>query len=256
MRTGKIARIPHHLREELNRRLRDGEICQKLLDWLNAIPEVQAILQAHFHGEPIKQPNLSQWVQGGYQDWVQRQEGMEISWNLMEHAQDLNRTVGPNALSDHYGNVLTIQLVQSARRLLTKDLDAEEYFARVSKILKQVDRLRRNDHQAERLRLQREKQEQELRFAAEDHAAAVALKQRPAAAAPKAAGRATAKPAADAGPRPIVGNGPTSDEETNRLIERIQVGFFGCPPKNPPPTDGSQPPAGETDENRPEYKVK
>jgi len=37
-RTGKITRLPHDLREALNRRLHDGEPGGPLLAWLNAQP--------------------------------------------------------------------------------------------------------------------------------------------------------------------------------------------------------------------------
>ena len=45
-RTGKIARLPNDLRDHLNRRLRDGEKGKTLLKWLNALPEVRALLAA------------------------------------------------------------------------------------------------------------------------------------------------------------------------------------------------------------------
>ena len=38
-RNGKIARLPLEIREQLNRRLDDGEQGQPDLDWLNALPE-------------------------------------------------------------------------------------------------------------------------------------------------------------------------------------------------------------------------
>jgi hypothetical protein len=39
-RTGKIARLPQSLREELNHRLENGELARNLADWLNTLPEV------------------------------------------------------------------------------------------------------------------------------------------------------------------------------------------------------------------------
>jgi hypothetical protein len=45
-RNGKIARLPLALREELNRRLREGEGGRTLLAWLNASPAVRAVLEA------------------------------------------------------------------------------------------------------------------------------------------------------------------------------------------------------------------
>ena len=50
---GKIARLPRNLRHELNQRLADGEPSDSLLAWLNALPEVQAILADRFGGNPI-----------------------------------------------------------------------------------------------------------------------------------------------------------------------------------------------------------
>jgi hypothetical protein len=36
-RTGKIARLPRELRDELNRRLREGEPGIRLVEWLNSL---------------------------------------------------------------------------------------------------------------------------------------------------------------------------------------------------------------------------
>ena len=47
-RFGKIARLPLDIREQLNRRLQDGEIGKELVVWLNSVPEVQAVLKAEF----------------------------------------------------------------------------------------------------------------------------------------------------------------------------------------------------------------
>lgn len=42
-RNGKIARLPREIREELNRRLDDGEQGVRLVEWLNGLPEVKRI---------------------------------------------------------------------------------------------------------------------------------------------------------------------------------------------------------------------
>lgn len=39
-RTGKIARLPVAIREEVNRRLLDGEPASKILPWLNGLPDL------------------------------------------------------------------------------------------------------------------------------------------------------------------------------------------------------------------------
>ena len=64
-RTGKIARLPRYLRDNLNQRLHDGESGKKLTAWLNSSQAVQDILDDYFNGVPISEQNLSEWRQGG-----------------------------------------------------------------------------------------------------------------------------------------------------------------------------------------------
>ena len=57
-RKGKIARLPLALRTELNQRLDNNEDGANLLNWLNALPGVPAMLARDFAGEPISKQNL------------------------------------------------------------------------------------------------------------------------------------------------------------------------------------------------------
>src|SRR5205807_10069936 len=50
-RNGKIARLPLAIRQELNRRLDEGEQGKKLVAWLTGLHEVQAIVAAEFGGK-------------------------------------------------------------------------------------------------------------------------------------------------------------------------------------------------------------
>jgi hypothetical protein len=68
-RNGKIARLPAAIREELNQRLLEGEPASPLVQWLNGLPQVQALLQAKFQGKPITENNLSNWKMGGFAAW-------------------------------------------------------------------------------------------------------------------------------------------------------------------------------------------
>ena len=72
-RIGKIGRLPRQVRNELNRRLLEGEPGITLVDWLNGQPSVKAVLDRWFGGRPVTEQNLSEWKQGGFEDW-QRQE--------------------------------------------------------------------------------------------------------------------------------------------------------------------------------------
>ena len=78
-RTGKIARLPRTLRDQLNQCLHNGEPGVDLVKWLNALPEVQAILAEHFAGVPISPQNLSEWNHGGFLDWLATQELLEAA---------------------------------------------------------------------------------------------------------------------------------------------------------------------------------
>ena len=76
-RNGKIARLPHALRDEINRRLRDNQQAKTILPWLNDLPEVKTLLAAQFHSRPINKQNLSQWRRGGFREWLSQQQTFE-----------------------------------------------------------------------------------------------------------------------------------------------------------------------------------
>ncbi len=48
MRTGKIARLPREIRDQLNQRLLDGQPGRRLVTWLNSLPEVKQVLATDF----------------------------------------------------------------------------------------------------------------------------------------------------------------------------------------------------------------
>ncbi len=88
-RTGKIARLPHHLRDQLNQRLHNGEPGVDLIKWLNSLPEVQAVLAEHFAGVPISPQNLSEWNNGGFLDWLTTQELLEDAREFAANTAEL-----------------------------------------------------------------------------------------------------------------------------------------------------------------------
>jgi len=68
--TGKIARLPNDIREQLNQRLLDGHPVATILPWLNGLSLVKEILAAHFAAAPINKQNIFAWRRTGYQDWL------------------------------------------------------------------------------------------------------------------------------------------------------------------------------------------
>lgn len=118
-RTGKIARCPPAIREEVCRRLHDGESGPRILAWLNTQEVVLRVLDEYFHEEPVSPQNLSEWRQGGYQDWLKRREQLERTKSLANYAGELaERGQGTGA-----GNVAIVggQLLE-----IFESLDVEE----------------------------------------------------------------------------------------------------------------------------------
>ena len=88
-RNGKIAHLPKPIREEINQRLERGATARSLVPWLNALPEVQALVEAEFDGHPVSEHNLSQWKKGGYQEWLRYQEAVALAEHLYDRGQEM-----------------------------------------------------------------------------------------------------------------------------------------------------------------------
>ena len=58
-RIGRIARLPHSVREQLNLKLHDGVPAKSILPWLNSLTEVKAILAADFENRPTDARRVS-----------------------------------------------------------------------------------------------------------------------------------------------------------------------------------------------------
>jgi hypothetical protein len=156
-RNGKIARLPKNLRHQLNGRLEDGEPGKQLVEWLNALPEVQEVLQLRFAGRPISEQNLSEWKQGGYLEWLKLQESRYLVQHLSEQAEDLEADAGDLAVSDRCATLLAVELARQAEALLQQNSDSRERWRSLQDLLQAVSQLRRDDHQAARLRLDQER---------------------------------------------------------------------------------------------------
>src|SRR5438105_15939871 len=115
-RNGKIARLPLEVRNELNRRLDEGEQGKKLVAWLNGLPAVQAIVATEFGGKAIREQNLSEWKQRGYRDWLAKQEALEIAERLREDATEWNGEDRP-ALTDTLAFWLVARYALATRRV-------------------------------------------------------------------------------------------------------------------------------------------
>ncbi len=115
-RNGKIARLPAALRQQLNQRLLDGQPGAQLLQWLNGLPKVQALLKAQFNGKPISKTNLSQWKMGGYPAWQAQQRMAGDVKSILDGAAAL-QSAAKDGLAGHMTLILAAGMAIEMRRL-------------------------------------------------------------------------------------------------------------------------------------------
>jgi hypothetical protein len=157
-RIGKIARLSAALREQLNRRLADGENGTVLVAWLNALPEVQTLLQAEFAGRPISAQNLSEWRQGGFRDWQRHQESLALVRELSAQAAELAQANG-QPMGETLTPLLLSRYLALFQTLETPSDENSEDWKLLRALCRDVVALRKCEHNAERLKLERKRVE-------------------------------------------------------------------------------------------------
>jgi hypothetical protein len=160
-RNGKIARLPRDIRDQLNRRLRDGEPGSRVVEWLNSLPETQRVLAADFGGRLVSEQNLSEWKQGGYSEWLGQQEAVGLAREFAADAEELSKASG-GLLTDHLTAVLTARY---ARLLAGWNGEVSDEFRRKLRALRVLSQdiveLRRGDHWAARLKIEQARLDRE-----------------------------------------------------------------------------------------------
>ncbi|BET67166.1 hypothetical protein ASA1KI_20840 [Opitutales bacterium ASA1] len=119
-RTGKIGRCPAAIREEVNRRLLDGQPASKILPWLNSQEDVLRVLDEHFGEEPVTPQNLSEWRQGGYKEWLGRREKVEQLRELSAYAAQLGAAAG-GGMHDGSAAILGGRIMQALETAIDAD---------------------------------------------------------------------------------------------------------------------------------------
>ena len=168
-RNGKVARLPREIRDELNRRLDDGQTAVSLVRWLNELPEVQAIVAREFGGYALTEQNLSEWRTGGFVEWQACREMLEQTHELTADGKELSG-VAQDSLTDHLSTVLAARYAVALARW---NGEADEGFQKKLRALyglsHHVAELRRGDHgrawirlEQDRLDHEREQTEQEV----------------------------------------------------------------------------------------------
>jgi hypothetical protein len=157
---GKIGRLPKAVQEQLNRRIQNGEKGRGLVDWLNSLPEVQAVLTADFEGKPIRQQNLSQWRKHGYTQWLWRQEALEMTREMAAENGELQPEGAP-PLTDQMTQWVAVRYLMAVRKLVEKSAGGEPDLKLLREFCQDVVALRRGDHSGARLKMEQERSERE-----------------------------------------------------------------------------------------------
>lgn len=77
-RTGKIARLPFAVRTTVNEKLRDGVPYAAIIKGLEE--------EGHYSPGAVNEQNLTNWAQGGHQDWLKEQERLADMTHKREFA--------------------------------------------------------------------------------------------------------------------------------------------------------------------------
>jgi hypothetical protein len=161
-RTGKIARLPKELREQLNRRLDDQEPAAQLAEWLNARPEVQAVLKDQFAGRPISEQNVSDWRNGGFRDWQQFQVRREFFHQTLAETIELDKGLAYSSFLQDYSRFVMADLALAVKEATAQIEDPVRRVECLALLASRLAQFRREESNAARTEMQTERWEEEL----------------------------------------------------------------------------------------------
>ena len=184
-RNGKIARLPRDIRAQLNTRLQDGAEGRQTLRWLNSLPEVRKILAQFFDGRPVNEQNLSDWRQGGYEEWLTHQDIFAQAAELRANQRELDSVAPGQSFTDHLAAAISFRYAAIlAAPGVELDEKSRAQLRSLGRTCQAVVKLRRSDQNAARLKIETERWERVREQMDTDHADALKRRQREDLAAP------------------------------------------------------------------------
>ncbi|MDR3405263.1 MAG: hypothetical protein P4L99_22400 [Chthoniobacter sp.] len=130
------------------------------------MPEVQALVEAEFDGCPVSVHNLSQWKKGGYQDWLRYQEAVALAEHLYERGEEMQTAQKDRRpMTEVFSLWMTSRMAVSTREI--ENLKGEARWRRQRQFCADLMKMRRAEHDAEKLQIERERielQRQKLQF--------------------------------------------------------------------------------------------
>jgi len=169
-RHGKIARLPHPIREQINRRLQNSDEGKEIVEWLNALPEVRAVMDAEFEGQAVSEMNLSNWRLGGYRDWEAQQEALAAVRRFGADAAEINQAAG-GQLADQLAICMIARIAVALQQAPSGGDDPAGELQRLRQLCADLVALRKGDQNAQWLRIEREKFDLVLKKAEAERAA-------------------------------------------------------------------------------------
>jgi hypothetical protein len=123
-KTGKVARLPKTLRDQINQMLRDGLSYPAIIKKLQPpnTPSHQHST-SQFLPYPILEKNLSHWQQGGHQDWLKEQAWIEKTRARQETALDLMGDFDATQVNHAALQLGTLHIFEALRDLGPGSLD-------------------------------------------------------------------------------------------------------------------------------------
>jgi hypothetical protein len=153
-RTGKIASLPVDLREGVNRRKQGGATGREIIAWLNGLPEVEQRLRERFGDNwLINDQNFSDWFTGGYQDWLNRRQQLELARERAQFALQIARS--GQHISEGGAAILAGEILEELEAM-SQEEDKEKRLDAMANLAELLQKVRSGDHSAEKLRQNRE----------------------------------------------------------------------------------------------------
>jgi hypothetical protein len=150
---GKISHLPKSIREQLNRRLDDAERHDRILAWLNSLPEVRALVASDFAGRPVSKQNLHEWARHGFRQWQLRKNASAFA------TQDLTdglsaKNCSAASLTEKLVLWVALHFAASAHNLAPAGDEPEVDLHHLQHIAADIIALRRGDLYARRVAIE------------------------------------------------------------------------------------------------------
>jgi len=154
-RKGKIARLPFNIREDINHRLHENVPVKDILIWLNTDGDVRNHMDRLFQSRYITEQNISEWRQGGYQDWLTYNSTIDT---VRELSEDAVRVALTDISAEHLLLALTAMFAEMIKNLgVTEEIPYNRKLIVLQDLIKMALSMRRSEQRDTRLKLDAER---------------------------------------------------------------------------------------------------